>query len=246
MLPPVTSDVPRLVYALTTVPPKEQFKVVGHDLLIRGTIDWRQLLTECRIGKVPYGAHGTIHRGFHDVYHSLRPAIMEVVRDKDIRFVAGHSLGGVLACLVAQDLEKYSAPRGVITVGSPRIGDEAWCDLARPYPIYRVTNREDLVPRLPPLCRHLGQPVSVHFDHGSVLSNHDLTEYANFFRAQASCPFGYVAHRQLPPSRHLPGSRSAPTSTDTRRLPQLTQAGTERSRRFGRRRSKTRLHRRRT
>ena len=85
--------------------------------------------------------------------------------------------------LYAHDLEmRGRAPCAVFTFGSPRVGDLDWTTQKRSYPVIRVANSEDLVPRVPPLCGHVGEEVILSFDRGSILLNHDLAEYARSIR----------------------------------------------------------------
>lgn len=167
---------------LDTMRTHDAFEIVDDTMFFRGTLSWRQLLTEVRLGRVEWDSGGKLHRGFADLYQSIRGDVLEATREHDISYLCGHSLGGVFAVLAAQDmlLHTVARPRAVYTFGSPRMGDRhfAQCAAGR-HPIYRVVNDEDIVTRVPPRCWHVGTRIPLHFDHGSVLANHAIDNYAN-------------------------------------------------------------------
>ena len=170
---------------LGLIPQKDIFRIVDDSLLFRGTLSWKELLTELRVGRVQWDDGGSIHRGFSDLYRDIRTDVMDAVSSKRISYVCGHSLGGVFAILAAQDMLRYdkSVPRAVYTFGAPRVGDNQFVrGVTQNHPIYRITNEEDLVTRIPPLCEHAGKPILANFDRGSILRNHDLEEYRNALR----------------------------------------------------------------
>lgn len=152
-------------------------------LYVRGTRRARDLLTEARMGKRPFAGAG-VHRGFHDMYASSLDELLDALAGAHPRAIVGHSLGGVLGVMLAHDLETAGrAPTRVVTVGAPRMGDEAFARLDRPWRVDRVYNAEDVVPRLPPLCRHVGRPLKLRFDSGSILENHSLEGYVQALEA---------------------------------------------------------------
>lgn len=157
----------------------------GGVLYVRGTRRARDLLTEARMGKRPFAGAG-VHRGFHDMYAGSVDELLGALEGARPRLIVGHSLGGVLGVMLAHDLEAAGrAPRQVVTVGAPRMGDDAFARLERPWPVHRVYNAEDVVTRLPPLCRHVGRPMKLRFDAGSILDNHSLERYADALRSHA-------------------------------------------------------------
>jgi hypothetical protein len=91
--------------------------------------------------------------------------------------VAGHSLGGVLAILFADDMRRSNgASPTVYTFGAPRIGDVAFSKSIESSPIFRIYNTGDPVTRIPPLCRHIGRPIELTFA-GNGLEHHSLENY---------------------------------------------------------------------
>lgn len=185
---PSISEAACATTALARVPVGEQIAFEGDTLLLRGTLDWKQMLQELRVGKVACRGGGTVHRGFHDIYGTLREEIFDAIDGRDVARIVGHSLGGVLGVLAADELlwRGCSSVRQVYTVGAPRMGDRTWARRRRPYRVVRIYNVEDLVTRVPPLCQHVGTEVPLHFDHGSILLNHDLTRYSEHLNARAS------------------------------------------------------------
>lgn len=103
-----------------------------------------------------------VHRGFWTAWVEIRDAIKADVLQvleahPDFRFaITGHSLGGALATLAAGEIRKMNDDLGrrteLYSFGSPRLGDELTVDfLSKQSTLsYRITNRKDPVPRLPP------------------------------------------------------------------------------------------------
>ena len=100
-------------------------------------------------------------RGAHQGFAWLSEALLPRVRDQLDRlrrdgvehvWLTGHSLGGAMAQIMAQDLDRRGYPvEGVFAFGAPAVGKETWSS------IYRLPGRThlfelegDLVPCLPP------------------------------------------------------------------------------------------------
>lgn len=144
--------------------------------------------------------------GFTDMYQSfsLTPAPSEESFLTDLTgvfpadfskvalTVAGHSLGAALATLLALDLAVHfpDLPLDLYTLASPRVGDLSFSQLFNhTVPnAYRVANRLDIVPKLPPAVMyvHVGDetelvpPANLKFDLGC---EHHLTSYFNMLDA---------------------------------------------------------------
>jgi predicted lipase len=135
---------------------------------LRGTDNIWEWLQDGKFLMVPWGP-GFTEDGFTAVYKSLRlrqaQAGAPTVKVKD--YVAslyeskqvtrlttcGHSLGGALATLLTSALPRYY-PVTSYTFASPRVGDHDFAETYNSYPrwmTYRVENRFDLVPKLPPV-----------------------------------------------------------------------------------------------
>ena len=102
------------------------------------------------------------HKGFWSAWAEIRDTIKSQVLPvleayPDFRFaITGHSLGAAIATLAAGDFRKMNEDLGrrteVFTFGSPRLGNAALVDFLTQQSVlsYRITNRKDIVPRLPP------------------------------------------------------------------------------------------------
>ena len=112
---------------------------------------------------------GSVHRGFKDGIYSEEMAnvmkvFQDIAQDKQVT-ITGHSLGGALAILAASrhKIESGVSPT-VYTFGQPLVGDDQFADRFMqelPNKLYRVINKKDIVPRIPPTAvgyRHFGHP----------------------------------------------------------------------------------------
>jgi hypothetical protein len=139
--------------------------------VIRGTdtiLEWLHDASFLMVPSAIAGAHGFTEDGFTAVYRSLRngPAKGTLAAKDAIKSyldtgaaasvtVCGHSLGGALATLLTLDVglnTSCHSPRSY-TYASPRTGDHIFAgsyNAAIPSS-YRIANRQDLVPKLPPI-----------------------------------------------------------------------------------------------
>ena len=121
---------------------------------------------------------GRVHQGFQLVYLSMQASLEGLVRSAvggctDV-WITGHSLGGAVAVLSAPDLAinmTKIVPR-LHTYAGPRSGQPSFADkfdkLVKT--CFRVVNRWDIVPQLPPVLaqyQHVG--VEVQVDGGFTL-----------------------------------------------------------------------------
>jgi hypothetical protein len=96
----------------------------------------------------PWQTGGKVHCGFakalRDVWPEIAAALQQI---KDYRVLfTGHSLGAAMATL-ASSLQK---PKSLYTIGSPRVGDQAFVDTLRGVDNHRYVDCCDLVTRVPP------------------------------------------------------------------------------------------------
>lgn len=103
---------------------------------------------------------GKIHAGFHDAYQLVAEQIKTKLADVKgfPLYITGHSLGGALATVATQDIEKTEDKMGVkifkdqiaacYTFGSPRVGNADFDGNIRS-PVYRVINFVDIVTFVP-------------------------------------------------------------------------------------------------
>ncbi|HXI39299.1 MAG TPA: lipase family protein [Bryobacteraceae bacterium] len=146
----------------------------------RGTQSLEDWLADLDFVAIPYSSvknSGNVHMGFQLIYNAVRDCVAQLVRlalaagCQNI-WITGHSLGGALALLCAPDLvsnvSKGIVPR-LYTFAGPRVaqdgllkpGFQEFFDRLIPL-CYRVVNRWDKVPDLPPkiaLYEHVGHAV---------------------------------------------------------------------------------------
>jgi len=96
----------------------------------------------------PWPAGGNVHSGFArallDVWQGV-DAALDQIGDYELLFT-GHSLGAAMATL-ATSLER---PKALYTIGSPRVGDQAFVDKLQGLDNHRYVDCCDLVTRVPP------------------------------------------------------------------------------------------------
>jgi len=103
--------------------------------------------------------------------------------------ICGHSLGGALAKLLTFDVALNTSCHAptIYTYASPRVGDHTFAgafDAAIPAS-YRVANRQDLVPKLPPILPLPYEHVNTEYElnpppnqiKSSIPCMHHLTTY---------------------------------------------------------------------
>ena len=141
-------------------------------LVFRGTqtADWNDYLTDAQVLQKPFNRHGTAHSGFIDaldhVYDDIEQELSarQAVKSKPL-WIAGHSLGAALGTLYA--LRTSQEVAGVYAIGSPRVVGQSLAKQAeRKLPIFRITQNNDLIARLPlaPFYRHIGPSYLIDAD----------------------------------------------------------------------------------
>ena len=97
------------------------------------------------------GYGGRVHQGFAEAFESAEDTVKDLLarfRDNGQNlFFTGHSLGAALATLAAWEFRRRN-PTGLVSFGSPRVGDP---DFAANYPITtkRWVNNRDVVAQVP-------------------------------------------------------------------------------------------------
>ncbi|KAH7126729.1 Alpha/Beta hydrolase protein [Dendryphion nanum] len=100
----------------------------------------------------------TAHNGFWQSWVDARPGVLTAIKKaiatapKYSIVATGHSLGGAIATLAAAQLRNEKHTVALYTFGAPRVSGPALAAYisAQPGGNFRVTNRNDPVPRLPP------------------------------------------------------------------------------------------------
>jgi triacylglycerol lipase len=165
------------IFGLTAANPQTKTAVVS----FRGTQtleDWLADLDFVAIPYKPVADAGLVHMGFQLVYDAVRESVSSLVQalaaGVENIWVTGHSLGGALAVLCAPDLvsnvNKSIIPK-LYTFAGPRVAQDKLIGAGfrqlfdgRIPMCYRIANRWDKVPDLPPAIafyEHVGHGVSV-------------------------------------------------------------------------------------
>ena len=94
-----------------------------------------------------------IHKGFMEIYMSLREEILDTLRKRHSNkpiIVSGHSLGAAISTIAGLDLARNNYSVVVYNYASPRIGDQVLSDLINNnVKVFRVVNTADVIPNLP-------------------------------------------------------------------------------------------------
>ena len=167
-------------------------------IVFRGTQQPAEWVRNVQAGQRPYPsgspartATAHVHAGFLQIFESLQlesgagasefsPELGNLVAGRDTVFV-GHSLGSALATLAGVEASRRSpqsaARLRIVTLASPRVGDEGFAALARAVGrIDRVCNLVDVVTAVPP---SIGQAAYVHVGAPFRVSSFDWPTMAN-------------------------------------------------------------------
>ncbi len=146
----------------------------GTRMQVRGVLDLAELVlinqndlwVDSQFLPTVWRAGGHVHRGFLGAFEEISDRLDAIVRAKSPRqrvWLTGHSLGGALATLAAAHLDP-SVIEGVITFGSPRVGDRAFVISLPESKLTRYVHRDDWVATVPPTLlgyTHAGKLISV-------------------------------------------------------------------------------------
>ena len=123
--------------------------------------DWLTNANNSTFGRSAY--EKAVHDGFSRTFKTIKPQFKETLKAMQASGVAtihciGHSLGGALASLCAEDIHRYSPYEPYLyTFGAPRIGLSAFANHLTNITMnknFRVHHRTDIVPLVPywPYC----------------------------------------------------------------------------------------------
>lgn len=122
---------------------------------VRGSQEFADFIRDMDARQVPHAdGKGKIHRGFHDAFLAARKFV-EAYMDAfytgaQTILVCGHSLGGAIALLLAEWLNReYSNNLQLYTFGAPRTGDTTFVEAAREIAHHRLVNHNDPIPSVP-------------------------------------------------------------------------------------------------
>lgn len=154
-------------------------------ILFRGTYKSWQLKEEIKFIEESY-YNGICHKGFLNIYKSLKLKDFILKNPNKSFIVAGHSLGGALASLLSIDLHLAGRTYETYIFGSPRIcsGNITSLNLN----IYNIQNVNDVIPNaylyLFPFIKKItfdnfGKSYYYDSEEGCSLKNHSLISYYN-------------------------------------------------------------------
>jgi len=173
--------------------------------VIRGTdtiLEWIHDASFLLVPSPITGAHGLTEDGFTAVYRSLRigrangtlsakdsvKSYLDTGAASTVT-VCGHSLGGALATFLTVDVALNTSCRTPVsyTFASPRVGDHIFAATynAAISTSFRIENRQDLVPKLPPILPLPFEHVNTKFElnpppdkiNPTIPCMHHLTTY---------------------------------------------------------------------
>ncbi|WP_341523337.1 lipase family protein [Pseudomonas sp. G.S.17] len=105
-------------------------------------------------GELNEDGQGQAHNGFHQAFVGAKDFVRRYFRDfytDQTILICGHSLGGAIALLLAEWLNRSYPNANVIlyTYGSPRAGDSAFVKAAAGLTHHRLVNHHDPIPGVP-------------------------------------------------------------------------------------------------
>ncbi len=123
-------------------------------------------------------AVGRVHTGFYQAFQAIKESLIKLINDlgngKKI-WLTGHSLGGALAtiCLAELDASHHDKFQACYTYGQPRVGHSGIANFIKTNyggRYFRFVNDDDIVTRIPPIYRHVGDLIHFAAD-GSLLTS---------------------------------------------------------------------------
>ena len=147
----------------------------------------RDYLTNAKLARHEFEDGSLVHKGF---YASAVELLADLKSQGWLQasrrwLVCGHSLGGALAVLAAEQLEALpgQSVAGVLTLGQPRVGDSRHAErLERlPFPILRVVHGCDIIPSVPPAALDFAHTRAEHVLAPERRASYPATVLQNVF-----------------------------------------------------------------
>lgn len=172
-LPPPEAEVQYKALGFTAIGVAVSDSMVGYVATIddfavvafRGTDDIPDWIQNLKIDYVQT-PHGGVHRGFYESFQRLKHQVRERLKQSNSTkvWITGHSLGGALAVICAEDLVVNSDVEvcGLVTFGQPMVGKRDFAkhmEQSLPSRFAHYVNDSDAVPRIPPGYNHCGSLV---------------------------------------------------------------------------------------
>ncbi|KAL8844090.1 MAG: hypothetical protein Q9176_001496 [Flavoplaca citrina] len=132
----------------------------------------------------------TAHDGFWDSWVEARPGVLAALKTAAAShpnnrvIVTGHSLGGAIASLAAAEIRKSGITADLYTYGAPRIAGRVLSNFITNQNKggnYRVTHKNDPVPRLPPVVLgfvHISPEYYISSPNNVQPTTNDITQYS--------------------------------------------------------------------
>ncbi|MEE1924029.1 lipase family protein [Pseudomonas sp. 148P] len=122
---------------------------------VRGSQEMHDFLRDADARQVPHvDDQGAVHRGFHNAFLAAKDFVARYLRAfhtaNQTFIVTGHSLGGAIALLLAEWLQRdFSNDLQLYTYGAPRTGDSEFVEAAAAVVHHRLVNHNDPIPSVP-------------------------------------------------------------------------------------------------
>lgn len=181
----------------------------------RGSWQWQDWLTSIQFpetdGPLSENNEGKVHKGMWDALKPVVEQILQILGDLDLDnkqlWLTGHSLGGGLVNIFAGVLKTRGIEiTGIYTFACPRITDDHHASQIEQSilgPYFRIENRFDPVPDLPPKrlvsYRHSGKLIDIEENTGYFYRNwrrfwKTLFQIETGFRKMLKIPNPYHRH----------------------------------------------------
>ena len=160
-------------------------------LAFRGSQSVRNFVTDAKFPAVPVDICSgcTASQGFWESWKEARPGVMTALKTaasshpNNRVIVTGHSLGGAIANFAAAEMRNSGTIVDLYTYGAPRVAGRSLSNYITNQNAggnYRVTHKDDPVPRLPPVFLgfvHISPEYYISTPNDVVPTANDITKY---------------------------------------------------------------------